>query len=132
MSGKPGTAREPKVYIGPVLALLLSIIVLAGLGQLLTGRLKRGLAMVAGQITLMLASFQLFSKIGSYDYFTALLQAGADPGRLETMIAPLLDHLPALMLLAAAALSFYLWVIIDSIVYLIKCEKNLKNDSNRL
>ncbi|UQZ90138.1 hypothetical protein C4J81_13390 [Deltaproteobacteria bacterium Smac51] len=110
------TPRQPMV--GPIPALLLSILVLPGLGQLLTGRMARG-AIMAGAIALWMPVAVI--KAGR-DLSTVLppLAERANAGELltftdlQTAMAPMADGLTWLFM---PLLVIWFWTLADSIKY---------------
>lgn len=111
-------AAPPRVNVTPLTALMLSVLVLPGLGQILTGRKIRG-AIMAGLLALWLPAAII--KVG-LDLQTVLPQLlimtdSGMPllGSIQVAMSPMAGSLIWLFLPLAA---IWLWSLADSIVYI--------------
>lgn len=117
MTGPSETPARPAV--GPVLALVLSMVVLPGLGQMLTGRLGRG-ALMAGAVALWMPVALI--KVGR-DISAVLpdLMARAGGGEavgladIQAAMSPMADGLT--WVFAPLAVVWF-WALADSLRYL--------------
>jgi TM2 domain-containing membrane protein YozV len=112
-------AAPPQEPLSPLMALVLSLLVLPGLGQMLTGRKIRGLVM-AGALALWLPLAII--KIGlDLNKMMPELMARAADGQavglvdLQELMSPMAGGLIWLFLPLAAV---WLWALVDSIIYL--------------
>lgn len=111
-------AEEKRTHVTPMAALILSALVLPGLGQLLTGRMLRG-AIMAGALLLWLPV--AIVKLGR-DLMLVLppLTARAEAGELlsfadlQNSLAPMADG--ALMLFLPL-IVVWVWSLVDSLQY---------------
>lgn len=110
---------SPGFRVGPTVALLLSALVLPGLGQLLTGRLLKG-ALMAGGVTLWLpvALFKLFRDLEKV--LPDLIQLADDGGRpgLAEMQAALQPLSGGMTWIFLPLMVIWFWSFSDSLIYL--------------
>lgn len=120
MSAEPESGPRPAVKpgIGPGLALILSMLILPGLGQLLTGRLARG-AVMAGILALWLPV--VLVKVGLdlsaiMPELAAKVESGAQLGLadVQTALGPLAGGLSWVLI---PPLAVWFWALADSIKY---------------
>ncbi|MDR0881330.1 MAG: hypothetical protein LBP55_02125 [Candidatus Adiutrix sp.] len=111
-----GQARPP---VSPLLALIFSAAVLPGLGQFLTGRPIRGLAM-AGATALWIPVAMFKAGLDINKVLPGLLAQAADGRALtfsevQAALSPLAGGLTWVFLPLAA---IWLWAVADALVYL--------------
>lgn len=127
--GRPGARPDqvatapPRVNVTPLAALLLSVLVLPGLGQILTGRKIRG-ALMAGLLALWLPAAIIKVGLDLQKVMPQLLNiadSGTSPlGNLQGVMSPMAGSLIWLFLPLAA---IWLWSLADSIVYIRQMKK---------
>ncbi len=115
----PPAGRRP--IVGPVVALVLSVVVLPGLGQMLTGRLARG-AVMAGAMALWVPVALI--KVGrDLSRIMPDLMARAAEGEalslgdIQRALAP---EAGGLTWVFAPLAIIWLWTLADSIVYMLR------------
>lgn len=118
-------AQSPAVKtVSPGQALALSVVILPGLGQLLTGRKIRGAMMaLAAALWLPAALLKLFKDLGST--LPALSQRAVDGEQLrfcdlQAAMHPLADGLLWVFL---PLLIVWFWTLSDSIIYILQSRK---------
>lgn len=123
---QPGlAAAPPQGGITPRTALALSLLVLPGLGQMLTGRRLRG-AVMAGILALWLPAAMVKIGLDLNKIRPDLLARTTDGlalglADLQELMSPLAGGLIWLFLPLAAV---WLWALADSIVYVLRSKKD--------
>lgn len=114
----------PRVNVTPLTALVLSVLVLPGLGQILTGRKIRG-ALMAGLLALWLPAAIIKVGLDLQKVMPQLLSMANSEtsllGNIQMVMSPMAGSLIWLFLPLAA---IWLWSLADSVAYI----RRMKNE----